>query len=58
MARLVATRHNPTLRAFHGRRCAGGKGKKLAIIAGLRKLLVILSAMPANGAPWPTALPA
>jgi transposase len=58
MATLVATRHNPTIRAFYERLCAGGKAKKLAITACMRKLLVILNAMLAKGTPWRTALQA
>ena len=40
MATLVATRHNATIRAFYERLRAGGKAKKLAITACMRKLLV------------------
>jgi transposase len=56
MATLVATRHNPTIRAFHERLRAGGKAKKLAITACMRKLLVILNAMLKDRTPWRTAL--
>jgi transposase len=55
-ATLVATRHNPTIRAFYERLCHGGNAKKLAITACMRKLLVILNAMLANGTPWRAAL--
>ena len=58
MATLVATRHNATIRAFYERLRAGGKAKKLAITAGMRKLLVILNAMLASGTAWRTAQPA
>ncbi len=58
MATLVATRHNPTIRAFYERLRAGGKAKKLAITACMRKLLVILNAMLASGTSWRTAQPA
>ena len=58
MATLVATRHNPTIRAFYERLCAGGKAKKLAITACMRKLLAILNAMLASGTSWRTAQPA
>ena len=58
MATLVATRHNPTIRAFYERLRAGGKAKKLAITACMRKLLVILNAMLTSGASWRTAQPA
>jgi transposase len=33
MAALVATRCNPTIRAFYARLCAAGKPKKLALVA-------------------------
>ena len=49
MATLVATRHNPIIRAFYERLRADGKAKKLAITACMRKLLVILNAMLASG---------
>ena len=52
MATLVAIRHNPTLRIFYDRLVAAGKAKKLALIAALRKLLVILNALLRDGQPW------
>lgn len=52
MAAVSASRHNPPLRAFYQRLLAAGKAKKLAVIACLRKLLVILNAMVASGKPW------
>ena len=55
MATLVATRHNRIIRAFYDRLRAGGKAKKLAITACMRKLLVILNAMLAKGTSWRTA---
>jgi len=45
MAALVATRHNPVLRAFYQRLLAVGKAKKVALTACMRKLLTILNAM-------------
>ena len=58
MATLVATRHNRTIRAFYERLRAGGKAKKLAITACMRKLLVILNTMLARGTPWRLVQPA
>ncbi len=55
MAALVATRHNRIIRAFYDRLHAGGKAKKLALTACMRKLLVILNAMLAKGTSWRTA---
>ena len=49
---------NPTIRAFYERLRAGGKAKKLAITACMRKLLVIVNAMLAAGTSWRTAQPA
>lgn len=44
MAGLAAARHNPTLRAFYKRLCANGKKPIVAIIAVMRKLIVIANA--------------
>jgi transposase len=41
MPALVAIRHNPLMREFYTRLVANGKPKKVAIIAVMRKLLVI-----------------
>ena len=45
MGALVASRHNPVIRDFYQRLLAAGKPKKLALIACMRKLLVILNSM-------------
>jgi transposase len=45
MATLVATRHNPLIRAFYLRLLATHKPKKLALTACMHKLLTILNAM-------------
>jgi transposase len=52
MATLVATRHNPVIRAFYQRLCTAGKPKKVAITACMRKLLIILNAVIKNRIPW------
>jgi len=52
MAALVATRCNPSLRLFYERLLAAGKPKKVALIACMRKLLVILNAMLRDGKSW------
>jgi len=44
MAGLAATRHNPTLRAFYQRLCANGKKPIVALIAVMRKLIIIANA--------------
>ena len=55
MATLVATRHNPILRAFYQRLCDAGKPKKVALIACVRKLLVILNSMIKHHSTWSQA---
>lgn len=45
MATLVACRWNPTIKAFADRLLQAGKRKKVAIIACMRKLLIMLNAM-------------
>jgi transposase len=52
MATLVASRHNPVIRAFYQRLRASGKAPKLALTAAMRKLLVILNAMLRDGTSW------
>lgn len=52
MAALVATRCNPTVRAFYQRLCSEGKPKKLALTACMRKLLAILNSMVKHQVPW------
>ena len=52
MGALVASRHNPMIRDFYQRLLAAGKPKKLALIACMRKLLVILNSMLKHGSPW------
>ena len=48
----AATRHNPVLKAFYDRLIAKGKLKKVAIVACMRKLIVILNIMIARGEKW------
>ena len=52
MAALVATRRNPTIRAFYQRLLASGTPKKLALTACMRKLLIILDAMARTQTAW------
>ena len=52
MGALVASRHNPAIRDFYQRLLAAGKPKKVALVACMRKLLVILNAMLKHGSPW------
>ena len=52
MGALVAVRHNPVLREFYGRLLSAGKPKKVALVACMRKLLVILNALMRDSVPW------
>lgn len=52
MAAIVASRHNPVIRAFYQRLLAAGKPKKVALIACARKLLTILNAMMRTNTRW------
>ena len=56
MAALVASRHNPVIKAFYQRLLAAGKPKKVALVACMRKLLTILNAMVRSRKPWNQAL--
>lgn len=52
MATLAALKCNPVIRAFFTRLKAAGKRGKVALVACMRKLLVILNAMVRNRTPW------
>jgi len=52
MATLVATRHNPVIRDFYQRLLAKGKLKLVALVACMRKLLVILNAKYRDNKLW------
>lgn len=52
MAALVSSRYNPVIKAFYQRLLAAGKVKKVALVACMRKLLVILNAMVKSNTPW------
>jgi transposase len=52
MAALVASRHNPRLRAFYQRLRTAGKAPKVALVAVMRKLLTIVNAMIRHQQPW------
>jgi len=57
MAALVATRWNPMIREFYGRLCAAGKPKKVALVACMRKLLVLCNSVLRSATPWRTVTP-
>lgn len=52
MSALVATRFNPVLSAFYQRLLARGKPRKVALVAVMRKLLVMLGAILRHQQPW------
>ncbi len=52
MGTLVAVRHNPVLRQHYDQLLARGKAKKVALVACMRKLLVILNAMMKTQTHW------
>jgi len=52
MSTLVATRYNPVIRPFYQRLVDAGKAKKVALVACMRKLLIILNAMLKHGTLW------
>jgi len=48
----AATQHNPVLKAYYQRLLAKGKEPKVAIIACMRKMIIILNTMLARDEPW------
>lgn len=52
MAALVASRYNPVLKDLYGRLRAAGKPAKVALVACMRKLLIIVNAMVRSGRAW------
>ncbi len=52
MATCAAVRHNPVIRALYQRLLAAGKRKKVALVACMRKLLIICNAVITSGTPW------
>ena len=57
MATIVATKHNRLIRNYYRQLLARGKAKMTALVACMRKLLLILNAMIKNNAPWKQTLP-
>ncbi len=52
MAALVAARFNPVISEFYARLIAAGKAKKVALVACMHKLLIIMNAMLKHHTPW------
>jgi transposase len=57
MAALVAARHNPQIRTFYQRLLAAGKPPKVALVACMRKLLLICNAVLRSHTPWSPVTP-
>lgn len=58
MSTLVATRYNPVIAALYNRLVERGKPKKVAIVACMRKLLIISNAMIRDRTKWTPELAA
>lgn len=54
MAALVATKHNPQIQTFYRRLVDAGKPRKVALVACIRKLLIILNSLVKTNSPWQT----
>ncbi|NOQ78377.1 MAG: IS110 family transposase [Gammaproteobacteria bacterium] len=52
MAALSASKYNPAIKIFYDRLIAKGKCKKLALVACMRKLVIIMNTMIKNNEPW------
>jgi transposase len=52
MAALTASRRNPVIKDFYTRLRTAGKPPNVALVACMRKLLVMLNAMLKHRAPW------
>jgi len=52
MPALVAVRFNPLMQAFYEKLLAKGKPKKVALVAVMRKLLVIAYGVLKSGKPF------
>jgi transposase len=52
MAALSAVQHNPPLKAFYNRLVTKGKTKKVALVACMRKLLIVANSMLRNNTEW------
>jgi transposase len=49
---LSASRHNSLIRAFYENLLSRGKPKKVALVACMQKMLVIVNAMAREGRCW------
>lgn len=55
LATMAAVRHNPIIRTFRQHLIAAGKPKMVAMVACMRKLLIILNAIARDAKPWQPA---
>lgn len=55
MATLSGVRFNPYLKGFYDRLIKAGKAKKVAMVACMRKLVVLLNSLLAQGRRWQPA---
>lgn len=56
MPTLSAVKYNPVIKPFYDSLVARGKPHKVAMVACIRKLLIILNAMVRSNTPWTPAL--
>ncbi len=52
MIALVACRHNPAIKSYYQRLCEKGKPKKVALVACMRKILIIANHMLKEQTKW------
>lgn len=52
MAALVASRHDPRMKNIYNKLIAKGKPKKVALVALMRKMIIMLNAMIKHQSPW------
>lgn len=52
MAALVASRSNPRMKEIYQRLLKRGKAAKVALVAVMRKMLIMMNAMVKNDTPW------
>lgn len=57
MATLSATRFNPDISKFYNRLLKAGKARMVALVACMRKLLIIINAVVARGTAWTAQRP-
>jgi transposase len=57
MAALSATRYNPHLKRFYDRLIEAGKFKKVALVAVMRKLLVLANSLVKEDRCWSSKVP-